>query len=149
MKKCIKCNQDKELKEFSKDKKQKDGYYYYCIKCKNQYHKKHYGNRYQDVYAKKAGYGIYKIIHKDTKECYIGKGWINERKVDHFAKLKAQKHTNRYFQALYNKNNNFEFIILEKCNESEGSLKEREYLMKYFLENPNLLLNQHITIRWQ
>ena len=33
MKVCIKCNTEKELTEFNKHKRSKDGYQYYCKKC--------------------------------------------------------------------------------------------------------------------
>ena len=33
MKKCTKCTAEKALEFFSKDKRQKDGYYYYCKVC--------------------------------------------------------------------------------------------------------------------
>lgn len=148
MKKCSKCKQEKNYSEFPKNRTAKDGYNNYCNFCKNQYQKR-YGDKFTKAYLKKGGYGIYKIIHNKTGEFYIGKGWLNERKVDHFTKLKSQKHSNRYLLKLYNEDNDFEFIILEKCDEKLGSLKERDYLIEYYLKYPEKLLNQHITIRWE
>jgi len=150
MKKCSKCQSLKEYKEFPKNRTKKDGYEYYCKSCKNQYHKR-YGDKFTKAYLKKGGYGIYKVLNNITGEYYIGKGWLNERKVDHFTKLKSQKHSNRYLQSSYNgvNHNDLEFIVLEKCDEEVGSEKERYYLMDAFNKEPNKLLNQHITIRWE
>jgi len=86
-----------------------------------------------------------------TGEFYIGKGWLNERKVDHFTKLKAQKHSNPYLQYSYNNvsHDDLEFSILEKCNPKLGSEKERHYIIEAYLKDAKNLLNQHVTLRWQ
>ena len=41
MKKCTKCKVDKEITEFSKDKRRKDGLYSSCKLCNKEYHKEH------------------------------------------------------------------------------------------------------------
>lgn len=146
---CGKCKEPKKLDEFPKNKTTKDGYNNYCSYCKNKYNQEKYGSKYTKLYLKKGGYGIYQIKHKKTGEAYIGKGWLNERKVDHFTKLKSQKHTNRYLLELYNLDNDFEFIILEMCKPEEGSQKELDHQLKFYLKNPTKLLNEHITIRWK
>jgi hypothetical protein len=66
------------------------------------------------AYLKKNGYGIYELLNLTTGEKYIGKGWLNERKVDHFSKLKSNKHSNPYLQKSYSLNPTIEFKILEK-----------------------------------
>lgn len=150
MKKCNKCKKTLDYSKFAKNRTKKDGHENYCKSCKNEYNKKNYGNKFTKAYLKKGGYGIYKVKNKITGEYYIGKGWLNERKVDHFAKLKSQKHSNPYLQESYNKttHNSLEFIILEKCEPELGSLKEREYIIDAFLKEENKLLNQHVTLRW-
>ena len=149
MKTCNKCKEDLELNKFAKNRTKHDGYENYCKTCKNKYNKSNYGNKYTKLYLKKGGYGIYKILNLETKEYYIGKGWLNERKVDHFAKLKANKHSNPYFQQLYNTNSTFEFQILEKCEPELGSLKERNYIIEAFINEKDKLLNQHVILRWE
>lgn len=149
MKTCNKCKEDLELNKFAKNRTKNDGYENYCKTCKNTYNKSNYGNKYTKLYLKKGGYGIYKIMNLETKEYYIGKGWLNERKVDHFSKLKANKHSNPYIQQLYNTYPNFEFYVLEKCEPELGSLKERNYIIEAFLNENNKLLNQHVTLRWK
>lgn len=148
MKKCNKCQQLLEYSRFAKNRTKKDGFENYCKSCKNTYNRKNYGDKFTKAYLKKAGYGIYKLENPITKECYIGKGWLNERKVDHFTKLKAQNHSNPYLQEAFNQNNNFEFIVLEKIPEELGHEKERTYILDTFFHNPNKLLNQHVTLRW-
>ena len=41
-KECTKCKQDKQLTEFHKDKRQKDGHVSQCKSCIKQYHANHY-----------------------------------------------------------------------------------------------------------
>lgn len=41
-KKCIKCGEDKEFKEFRKQSKAKDGLHLYCKKCQDQASKESY-----------------------------------------------------------------------------------------------------------
>lgn len=148
MKTCNKCQQQLDYFKFAKNCSKKDGYENYCKSCKNQYNKSNYGNVYTQLYLKKGGYGIYQLLNQDTNECYIGKGWLNERKVDHFTKLKAQKHSNPYLQRSYNLNSNLVFNILEKCDEELGFEKERHYIIEAFLQDKNKLLNQHVILRW-
>lgn len=143
---CGKCKIDKPISEFPKNKGLSDGYHNYCKSCKNKYHKK-YGDVFTKAYLKKGGYGIYIIKHKDTEELYIGRGWINERKIDHFTKLKSNKHSNPYMQSLYNINPDFEFKIVEYCDESESFIKERDYILEYYLKDKNKVLNQKIELR--
>ena len=151
MKKCNKCKESLDYSKFAKNRTQSDGYENYCKSCKNKYNKVNYGDKYTKLYLKKAGYGIYKIENKVTGEIYIGKGWINERKTDHFTKLKSQRHTNRYLQQSYNNTfpESLEFSVIEKCKPELGSLKERHYIIEEYLNNSEKLLNQHVTLRWQ
>ena len=149
MKKCNKCKEELEYSKFAKNRTQKEGYENYCKSCKNKYNKKNYGSKFTKLYLKKAGYGIYELKNITTGEIYIGKGWLNERKVDHFTKLKAQKHSNPYLQSAYNLNNKFEFSVIEKIPEELGYEKERLYIIENYLNNPDKLLNQHVVLRWE
>jgi len=151
MKKCNKCKETLEYNKFAKNQTKKDGYENYCKSCKNIYNRSNYGDKFTKLYLKKAGYGIYKVENLVTGEYYIGKGWLNERKIDHFTKLKAQKHSNPFLQQSYNNitHTQLKFSILEKCSPELGSEKERYYLIESYLKDGNKLLNQHITIRWQ
>ena len=149
MKKCNKCKDSLDYSKFAKNRTKKDGYENYCKSCKSKYNYSNYGNKYTKLYQKKAGYGIYKIVNTETKEIYIGKGWLNERKVDHFYKLKAQRHSNQYLQESYNLKYPLEFSVIEKCEPELGSLKERHYIIEEYLNNSENLLNQHVTLRWR
>lgn len=150
MKKCNKCQEVLEYFKFAKNRTKHDGYENYCKSCKNKYNKR-YGNDYTKAYLKKGGYGIYKIANNITGEVYIGKGWLNERKVDHFTKLKAQKHSNRYLQHSYNNtsHDSLEFSVIEQCDPKLGSERERHYIIESYLNDSKNLLNQHVTLRWQ
>jgi hypothetical protein len=148
MKTCGKCKENLEYSNFAKNRTKIDGYENYCKSCKNIYNKNNYGNKFTKLYLKKNGYGIYKLLNISTGEYYIGKGWLNERKVDHFTKLKANKHSNPYLQQSYILNPTIEFIVLEKCEENLGFELERQYIIEHFLKDKNKLLNQHVTLRW-
>ena len=148
MKSCNKCKESLEYNKFAKNRTKKDGYENYCKSCKNIYNKTNYGNTFTKSYLKKEGYGIYEILNLATGEKYIGKGWLNERKIDHFSKLKSNKHSNPYLQKSYSLNPTIEFKILEKCKEELGSELERQYIIEAFLKDKNKLLNQHVTLRW-
>ena len=41
-KKCTRCQEDKSLDDFSKNKNKKDGYNYICRECQNEYVRQHY-----------------------------------------------------------------------------------------------------------
>ncbi len=147
MKKCSKCHLSLDYSKFAKNKTKKDGYEPYCKSCKNEYNKSNYGNIFTQAYLKKGGYGIYMIKINPTEEIYIGKGWLNERKVDHFSKLKSQKHSNPYLQKSYNVHQDIDFIVIEKCEPELGSIKERDYIISEFLKDKTKILNQHVTLK--
>jgi hypothetical protein len=148
MKTCNKCKILLESDKFAKNRSKKDGYENYCKSCKNTYNRTNYGDMFTKAYLKKNGYGIYELLNLTTGEKYIGKGWLNERKVDHFSKLKSNKHSNPYLQKSYSLNPTIEFKILEKCKEELGFELERQYIIEAFLKDKNKLLNQHVTLRW-
>lgn len=84
--------------------------------------------------------GIYQILNKITNKSYIGSSINCVKRIGyHKSLLKYNKHNNTYLQNSYNKHNlnNFEFKIIEVCDENK--LLERE---QYYV---NLLGNYNIT----
>lgn len=79
--------------------------------------------------------GIYKIVNLIDNKVYIGQSKMLEiRKEQHFQKLRANKHGNRYLQFAFNKygEENFKFEIIEECE----NLNEREtYWFNYYKPN--------------
>lgn len=62
--------------------------------------------------------GVYKITTIHNKEFYIGSSvYLRGRKYDHFSSLKANKHSNRHLQNVYNKygRENLIFEYLSNC----------------------------------
>lgn len=79
--------------------------------------------------------GIYKILNNLNGNFYIGSAKnLHKRKREHFNRLYNNTHPNIILQRAYNRYlvNNFEFIILENCN--ENILIERE---QYYIDNLN------------
>lgn len=77
--------------------------------------------------------GIYKIINKVNGNCQIGSSSnLQKRKKQHFNSLSKNKHYNQYLQRSFNKYGieNFEFIIICKCNEDELIKLEQYYFNK-------------------
>src|SRR5699024_9567185 len=76
--------------------------------------------------------GIYCIRKKINNKVYIGQSYnLNKRKNEHFAKLKRNKHENRYLQNSYNIYGleNFEYMLLHQdSNISKEDLNRLEYL---------------------
>lgn len=78
--------------------------------------------------------GIYIIRNIINNKVYIGKSKnVNQRKNAHFSALKLNKHNNQHLQNSYNKygKDNFEFNILEYCEESLLPTKEMYYIELY------------------
>jgi group I intron endonuclease len=72
--------------------------------------------------------GIYKIVNNVNKKIYVGSSInLNKRKMEHFNKLKLNKHENSYLQRSFNKygEKNFTFKIIEYV-EFEINLLNRE-----------------------
>lgn len=99
---CTKCNIEKEIKEFSKKKENKDGLDYWCKDCKKEYDKKRYLKNKSEILKqhkiydnlhkkeKKERHQAYYLKNKDKiKEHYLK--YINiKRKEDKKFKLKTQ-----------------------------------------------------------
>ena len=78
--------------------------------------------------------GIYVIVNLVNNKFYIGRTKnFNNRKTQHFSKLRLNKHGNKYLQNAYNKygEDNFIFLIYERF---EGTIEELEQLEKPYLE---------------
>lgn len=77
--------------------------------------------------------GIYQIKNQINNKIYIGSSKnIENRWKQHIKSLNKEKHYNKYLQRAWNKYNynNFEFIILEECLESELFIKEKIWIDK-------------------
>ena len=78
--------------------------------------------------------GIYCIKNKINGKVYIGSSNNIERRFKrHKTELNTKRHSNKYLEKAYIKygEENFEFIILELCNEEELIQKEIFYISKY------------------
>jgi len=152
MKRCWKCKTEKELTDFSKNRCQVDGHSAMCKVCKKAYHKKKGYDNWEYKTTKwegKGGYGVYKITNNMTDEVYIGKGWLVERKYDHFYKLKNNNHDNPYFQKSFSLNPDaWDFEVLENCELDKGLILERDYIIKQYLESKDKLLNKKLDLRF-
>lgn len=82
--------------------------------------------------------GIYAIKNKMNNKMYIGQSVnVNKRKSYHLWLLRNNSHFNPKLQNAFNKygEENFEFVILEKCNKEELDDKEIEYINRYNTTN--------------
>ena len=82
--------------------------------------------------------GIYAIKNKINNKMYIGKSVnVHKRKSYHFWLLRSNNHFNPKLQSAFNKygEENFEFVILEKCNKDELDDKEIKYINRYNTTN--------------
>lgn len=82
--------------------------------------------------------GIYAIKNKMNNKMYIGQSVnVNKRKSYHLWLLRNNSHFNPKLQNAFNKygEENFEFVILEKCNKEELDDKEIEYISRYNTTN--------------
>jgi len=88
--------------------------------------------------------GIYKIINKINGKYYVGSSkHISTRWNCHKNLLNNSLHYNDFLQRSWNKygNENFEFIVIKNCNESDLLLEEQMYLNECKI-NPKLSYNQ-------
>lgn len=72
--------------------------------------------------------GIYCIENKINHKTYIGSSKnIYQRLLKHFALLRHNKHENAHLQNAWNKygEDNFEWLVLEKCNIKELTIREQ------------------------
>lgn len=75
--------------------------------------------------------GIYKILNKVNGNCYIGSSkWMYYRTKGHLSALRHGIHANKHLQNSWNKHgeNNFEFSVVEICDECELMEREQHYI---------------------
>lgn len=66
--------------------------------------------------AKSKDTGVYHLSNSETGERYIGSGVLQTRRIQHFSDLRNNRHCNSLLQAAYNRNPNFEFKIIARCD---------------------------------
>lgn len=85
----------------------------------------------RDIGKKKIISGIYKIINKINGKYYVGYSKnITARWRNHRCNLNKGNHKNKHLQRTWNrdKNNNFDFVIIEEISENILSETEQKYL---------------------
>lgn len=76
---------------------------------------------------------IYEI--KIGQYYYIGKDMLNKRKKEHLILLKKGKHYNKFMQNVFNKNQEFNFSILQEGHFSKEELSQKEIeMIKHYRE---------------
>ncbi|HHZ02294.1 MAG TPA: GIY-YIG nuclease family protein [Tissierellia bacterium] len=78
--------------------------------------------------------GVYAIKNRTNNKMYIGQSVnVRKRKSYHLWLLRTNNHFNPKLQSAFNKygEENFEFVILEKCNKDELDDKEIKYINRY------------------
>ena len=126
MKKCVKCNIEKELNQFNKNKKSKDNYNYSCKDCKKLYYKKN-----KEIISEKL-----KKYYKENKEILIEKTKkyakenklkVTERKKTYYEKNKENLITlnKKYYQD--NKENYKQYRLDNKERRNEQSKQYQKY----------------------
>ena len=123
MKKCTKCFVDKEITEFNKNSKTKDGRREICKSCQNEYNKKYYNSN-KDYYKK------YKMKWSSNNIDYM-RDYYNSNK----ERIKI------YNKQYYQKNRDF---ILNNCTNYYYINREKiiERISKYY-QNNRTSLNEY------
>jgi group I intron endonuclease len=84
--------------------------------------------------SKDKASGIYGFRNIENGKWYIGQSInIIQRKQNHLSKLRSNTHKNTYFQHDYNeyKEDSFEFVILEMCENEMLSIREEAWIVYY------------------
>lgn len=84
-------------------------------------------------------YGVYLLQNSITMETYIGSGIVKERLYNHQLHLKNGTHKNLLLQEAYNRNSNFEVVVVQTESREEAYDIEQAVLNEH-IDNP-LLLN--------
>jgi len=138
MKKCSKCQETKELTEFSKNNNAKDGLYSYCKPCaKEEALKWNKANpeRFK-VNLKKYKYnalGVYQILNNQNECLYVGQTTqFNARKNAHKTYTKNpsldKQHTSLYKNL--NKEGNITIKLIEECPKEVLLEREKHWIKK-------------------
>ena len=150
MKKCYKCNVEKPLSEFNKDKHYEDNLHYRCKECAYAYNKKNYltnnSKRNNTIFQRSEGYGVYILTHLPTQCYYVGVGWIKGRKFSHFSRLKRNISNSKGLQNQFNKYPNlddWEFKVIKswKHKNIKGKEIEDKLIREGFSNNSAKTLN--------
>ncbi len=104
---CTKCNLEKSLDCFGKDKYRKDGYLSHCKSCRNEYSKKY---------------------HKENSED------IHQRKNDYYHTGIGQQYRKQYSKKRYEKDKE-EILLQNKLWREENKEYRKQYLKEYSANN--------------
>jgi len=137
MKKCSKCQETKELTEFSKNKTTKDGWQTVCKSCMQQSNKKYYTKNTEKIKQSIKKYqtskqGVYAWFENDL--ClYIGQSKrLNSRINDHKSWLKHPETSKKQIQSkLYDQLRNHPLAsirIIEECLPEVLLTREQHYI---------------------
>lgn len=152
MKRCSKCGVEKELTEFNKDKKNKDGYQNGCKTCLNKLKKEYYTNNKEYLNKKNKEWycnnkEIVKIYNKEyrknnkEKNKEYQKEWYNDNKENVKIRQKEWYKNNEQHVKQYRENNkerrrenNKEWCLKNKkqlqASRKEYNEKNKEYIKK-------------------
>jgi len=137
MKNCKKCQTEKELNQFSKNKSSNDGLQSWCKSCKSETEKDYYGTEKwkssKNRWKYKLSPAVYEIRNTLTNKVYIGQSIEpNKRIQQHFSNLKGGYHDNPNLQADFDLHGESVFVsnILENCEPLELEKQETKYINK-------------------
>lgn len=132
---CIKCNEEKPLIDFNKNKESKDGHENTCKCCKSVYMKKYKEEKKEKIREYNRQYMIdNKEKIKNYKKDYYNKNKKISTKIKKYA-----GHESEYYKDYYNKNKN-KIIENQKKYRTNNKEKNKEYQKKYYEKNKEKLL---------
>lgn len=88
--------------------------------------------------------GIYRIRNRVNGKHYIGSSVrLKNRKLEHFHKLKANTHENKYLQNSFNKygESNFSFEVMEYIEDVNSLIQVEQLYLDIFYDNKNKCYN--------